>query len=522
MKKWAILGAMIVFAISVNAEVINISGKILKDGSTEGLAGARVALKKFYSVSGTDYAPPVCYTRADGTFNLSKNTGTLLPAISPAASGISVRSVGNGAGLLVKLTGRLAPVSIDILGADGRKIAARRFSGSSQGSYFLPMAHGVSTLRFIKISMNHESRIFKSIPGLGIACSMVSGKSPAGALGKRGASGTDSLVITKEGYRTVLQPIQSYTAADVSIPVKASQPWVPSASLEHQGGMVKILAKGKDFEMGQPCDTVRGVFLGMPTSDVEQPVHTVSFTHDFWLDTAEVNQGEFDSLMRKTYPSYTGAGWNSSNGMGKTVAVYSVLWGDCALFCNARSKCLGLPDTAYSYSKIVGHIGSLCTLKNVKVKLNANAYRLPTEAEWEYAARGGTATDFYWGKDLADVKTPADTEEIDENVVWSRTSFGLGRDTSAYGTHITGQLEPNKYGLYDMLGNVSEWCNDWYDLYKWGAAIDPVGPDSGYVRVQRGGNWGNNITSIRVTDREYAVPDYPYFFMGFRVAKQID
>jgi formylglycine-generating enzyme required for sulfatase activity len=278
--------------------------------------------------------------------------------------------------------------------------------------------------------------------------------------------------------------------------------------------------------MGQPIDTVLGISFSMPTTDVEQPVHTVSFTHDFWMDTVEAQQGEFDSLMKITYRDsihnykYKGNGWNSSNGMGHDVAVYSVLWGDAALFCNARSKAYGLSDTAYSYDKIVGKVGLLCTLINVKVNWNAKAYRLPTEAEWEYAARGGTTTDYYWGKNYNDYRTGS-TADVDSYAVWYKNSAGLGKEDSAYGAHPTGRKKPNKYGLYDMLGNVSEWCNDVYDYYPWGAAVDPIGSCEDYGRVQRGGNWGNNAVYLRVTSRDFSALDYPYFFMGFRTVKPI-
>jgi formylglycine-generating enzyme required for sulfatase activity len=524
MKKLAVFAAVALFSLSVNAELINFSGKIVKEGTTEGVAGARISLKKFFSVSHIAYSPVVFYSGTDGSFKMARNTGTLLPIIGPGMSGISLRSTGNGSGFHVQFTGSKSPVSIDIFRLDGRRIATRRLSASN-GSCFVPLAHSVSTQHLVRISMNHESRMFKSVPGIGIACSMVTGNaSDPGRLGKQTASISDSIVVIKEGFRTACKAVQTYDLSGITISLTPSQTWNPApGTLLHQGGMVKIMAKSHDFEMGQPCDTARGIYLGMPTTDYEQPVHTVSFTHDFWMDTVEVQQGIFDSLMRKTYPSFTGGGWSSSNGMGKSYAVYTVVWGDCALFCNARSKCEGLPDTAYSYSKIIGRVGNLCTLKNVKTNFSANAYRLPTEAEWEYAARGGTTTDYYWGKNQSDLKTGADTAEVGTYAVWYANSFGLGRDTTEYGAHVTGKLKPNKYGLYDMLGNVSEWCNDWYDDYKWGPVTDPTGPDSGEFRAEpRGGNWGNSLPYLRVTERSYTMPDYPYFFEGFRVVKQIN
>jgi formylglycine-generating enzyme required for sulfatase activity len=532
MKKWVIVGAMFLFSLSANAEIISISGKVFKEGTTEGLAGARISLKHFPSwftrvkegEDSTDhYNSVVCFSDANGNFHLNANTAVNVNPLISRDHGVIVRSWANGSGLMVKMSGSNTAVRIDLFRTDGRRIASKRFIGPNSGECFVPLAHSVSAIYLVKISVNKESRTFKTIPGMGIACSMISERTSATrSLDKHAASGQDSLVIIKEGYKTTFQAIQNHNVADISVPLKASQPWKPSVALEHQGGMVKILAKGHDFEMGQPNDTVRGIFYGnMFTTDFEQPVHTVSFTHDFWMDTVEVQQGEFDSLMKKTYSSYMGAGWNSSNGMGRTVAVYSVLWGDAALFCNARSKIQGLPDTAYSYTKIIGRIGNLCTLQNVTCNLSANAYRLPTEAEWEYAARGGTTTDYYWGKNLSDIHSAADTADFENYAVWYRNSYGLGRGPG-YGAHETGKLKPNTYGLYDMLGNVAEWCNDWYDLYNWGQQTDPTGPATGYIQVQRGGSWGNNLSYIRVTDREFRPPDYPYFFMGFRVVKQIN
>jgi formylglycine-generating enzyme required for sulfatase activity len=302
--------------------------------------------------------------------------------------------------------------------------------------------------------------------------------------------------------------------------------WLPSEPLEHSGSMVKIKAKGFDFEMGQPCDTVRGKTFDLPTTNSEQPVHKVSFTHDFWMDTVEVTQGEFDSLMKITYgPSgiYRGAPWSSTRGnIGHDVAAYDVLWGDAALFCNARSKCYGLPDTAYSYTNIIGRAGNLCSLKNVSVNMNADAFRLPTEAEWEYACRAGTTSDYYWGKDFMYYRTASSLADVDSHEVWYNNSFKFGKDSPSYGVHEVGKKKPNRYGLYDMTGNVSEWCNDLFDTYAAEAVTDPAGPAAGgAVRVMRGGNWGTDVTYLRSTERQFYAVDYPIYFMGFRVVRQV-
>ncbi|MBN2036700.1 MAG: SUMF1/EgtB/PvdO family nonheme iron enzyme [Chitinispirillaceae bacterium] len=349
--------------------------------------------------------------------------------------------------------------------------------------------------------------------------------------GAMSGSISDSLVVITRGFQTALQAVSGYDQTGITVVQTASHPWVPAQPLEYRGGMVKIMAKGHDFEMGQPCDTVRGSIMGFPTTDFEQPVHTVHFTYDFWMDTVEVTQGEYDSLMKNTYQgAYTRPTWNASNGLGAHWAAYSIEWGSAALFCNARSKHEGLPDTAYSYSGIAGDAGSLCTLQNVSTNLHANAYRLPTEAEWEYACRAGAVSDYFWGKDYEDYRSDPATADVDSHATWHDNSFGLGKDNVVhlgpgldslyYGAHEVGKKKPNAYGLYDMAGNVSEWCNDWADYYPWGSVTDPTGPApsdvSGYTRAQRGGNWSSDITYLRSTERQFEAADYKYFFCGFR------
>jgi formylglycine-generating enzyme required for sulfatase activity len=531
MRNWIIVGAIILAVQAANAGMVDISGKITKEGSGDAIAGAWVSLKSFppriEDLNGHDYYHAIrCLTDASGNFHLVGDTGkvvgvTVNPRLNPG-SRIVIRSAKGKAGLSVGISAQTRTAGIVIFGIDGRMIASKRFTGSSRGDLFIPLSRVASAIYFVKVSVDGQSRMFKTVPGTAFECAVgAEGARTASSLGKTAAV-SDTLVVVATGFKTINKAIQSYTST-VAIPATASNPWTPAGALEHDKGQVKILAKGHDFEMGQPCDTVRGIFFSMPTTDIEQPVHTVSFTHDFWMDTAEVQQGEYDSLMKLTYPGkYKGCGWNASNGMGREVAVYSVLWGDAALFCNARSKAFGLPDTAYSYDKIIGTLGNLCTLKNVKVNWAANAFRLPTEAEWEYAARGGTTGDYYWGKNYDDYRA-GEAADVGDYTVWYRNSAGLGKDNSDYGAHKTGRKKPNKYGLYDMLGNVSEWCNDWWEPYRAGPATDPQGAveDQYSVRVQRGGNWGNETVYLRVTSREFATTDYPYFFMGFRTAKQI-
>jgi formylglycine-generating enzyme len=271
-------------------------------------------------------------------------------------------------------------------------------------------------------------------------------------------------------------------------------------------GMVLIHADGQSFQMGSSAG-----------SEDEQPVHTVSFTHDFWMDSTEVTQSEYDSIMAASYADYASPSWHSPYGVGEEYPAYATNWGDAVLYCNARNRLDGL-DSVYTYSGIDGTPGNMCELENVLVDYTKNGYRLPTEAEWEFACRGGTDTDYYWGKEYDPYpSTAGDSTEIGDYAVWSENSWVFGADASEFGIHPASSKMPNAYGLYDMAGNIFEWCNDWYGDYTSASVTDPTGPDSGEWHRLRGGSWGNSAFYLRSSNRTFANPDYIYYFVGFRV-----
>ncbi|MBD3239039.1 MAG: SUMF1/EgtB/PvdO family nonheme iron enzyme [Chitinivibrionales bacterium] len=258
-------------------------------------------------------------------------------------------------------------------------------------------------------------------------------------------------------------------------------------TISSPAGMVLVPARDSVFEMGS---TLRLT---------ERPPHNVQFTYDFWVDSTEVTQASYDSLV----------GLNPSSAIGMQLPVENVTWFDAALYCNARSKRDGL-DTVYEYLGLTSGVpGDGSVLTGLTVHMDRFGYRLPTEAEWEYAAKGGLDGTFPWGNAVA-----ADT--IDK-YVWFF-------DNSGDQTHPVATKAPNPFNLYDIGGNVWEWCNDrWRDNYDGAMGVDP------YVALTivdtvlvRGGFYGSDWyaslspVEFRTTTRSSDYPGDRYASVGFR------
>jgi len=239
-----------------------------------------------------------------------------------------------------------------------------------------------------------------------------------------------------------------------------------------------------------PSDFVRvegGAFqMGSPSGgkDDEKPVRAVTVS-GFWMGKHPVTQGEWHQVM----------GNNISPLYGDGFPVEGVSWFDAVGYANRRSEMEGLTP-AYSIS---GDGASRVVAWNHA----ANGYRLPTEAEWEYAARGGNGSPGsfeYSGSNSAD------------EVAWHQNNSG-GK------MHEAGKLKPNGLDLYDMSGNVREWCWDLYGYYPSSAETNPEGAPSGAARVSRGGSYVNGAQEIRCTSRCYTVPSGRRF--GFRLVRSL-
>ena len=219
--------------------------------------------------------------------------------------------------------------------------------------------------------------------------------------------------------------------------------------------MVKV--EGGTFMMGATSE------MKNPNSN-EKPVHQVTLTNDYYMGKYEVTQALWQAVM----------GSNPSEYKGDNLPVETVSWNDC--------------------QKFISKLNSL----------TGRMFRLPTEAEWEYAARGGKESRGYQYSGSSNI---SDVAWYDEN--------------SGSKTHPVGTKQANELGIYDMTGNVWEWCSDWYSSYSSSSQTNPTGSDSGSARVSRGGGWNCNASYCRLSVRFYYTPDFRLDILGLRLALSV-
>lgn len=264
------------------------------------------------------------------------------------------------------------------------------------------------------------------------------------------------------------------------------------------GGLVKIPAG--TFQMG--CKKT-GVF--------GNNVHEVTITKPFYMGKYEVTQAEYE-----VYCSYGSSSPSSSYGDGDNYPAYYVSWYDALVYCNKRSRAEGLtPCYSIDDSTNPDEWGTVPTSSDstwnaVECDWNANGYRLPTEAEWEYAARAGDNT--------VDSLTYSGTSDVNK-----LGDYAWYKDNSNNTTHEVGTKKANAFGLYDMSGNVWEWCWNWntigYNTYLEGGS-DPTGPSWGIRRVNRGGSFDPDSDGCAVSSRDFDNPYRRIILLGFRVVRQ--
>ncbi len=247
-----------------------------------------------------------------------------------------------------------------------------------------------------------------------------------------------------------------------------------------------ILIQGGIFNMGSPTDEVE--------RSKDETLHQVTL-QSFYIGIREVTRGEYRHVMG-SIPQAAGQADDS-------LPVTDISWYEAVAFCNALSVQEGLIP-AYTISDS-GH--------TVAWNKKANGYRLPTEAEWEYACRAGTETPFSTGNNIT-----ADEANYYGTYPYNNGIGGRYRERPI----PAGSFAPNPWGLYDMHGNVWEWCWDWYGAYVQAPTANPTGPSSGTYRIYRGGGWNDFGRNLRSAYRAACPPENGTFNLGFRLARNAD
>ena len=256
--------------------------------------------------------------------------------------------------------------------------------------------------------------------------------------------------------------------------------------------------------------------MGSEHPDIDwnaSPLRQVTLTKGFWIGKYPVTQEEWIAVMEDNPSYYTEEnGYHPVDGESALKRpVEQVSWYDVLVFCNLLSTKNGL-SPAYQINgstnpddwgdKPLYAWDPSALWDSVQIVSGSNGYRLPTEAQWEYACRAGSTTEYYFGNNENDLY----------NYAWYS-------DNSNNQTHQVGKKLPNNWGLYDMHGNVWEWCWDWYDFYPTTAQTDPTGAPSGDDRVFRGGSWYNNDSNLLTGYRDYHIPSSQNDNRGFRVVR---
>jgi len=257
---------------------------------------------------------------------------------------------------------------------------------------------------------------------------------------------------------------------------------------------------------------VMGSSVSEPGHEPEENQIAVTLTHDFMIGTTEVTLGQFRACMGYEPKS------DRPNKCSDFCPVETVTWYEAAYFTNMLSQAAGLPDCyKCTWEKRKGVKALGC--ESPPDPYFCEGYRLPTSAEWEYAARAGVQAAYVSGGNLADI---GDINNCGDKIVLTNGTV-LGDYSWYCGNNYTNptevrQLAPNSWGLYDVQGNVWEWTNDWSWPYE-KDVIDPAGPTTGSVRIRRGGSFWSNADRMRLALHVELSPWIANYNIGFRVVR---
>jgi formylglycine-generating enzyme required for sulfatase activity len=429
--------------------------------------------------SGTVATPT--FNPAGGTYTSAQNV-----TISCATSGATIRYTTNGSDPTETSTQYSSPLSVSTT----TTIKARAFrngwtpSSVATATYTITPSVTVATPTF-----NPAGGTYSTTQNVALSCT-----TPSATI-RYTTNGNDPT----ESSTQYSSPISVSTTTTIKAKAFLSG-WTPSsiasATYTIGGGTPgqMVLVPGGTFTMGRTTGS---------GWESELPTHSVTL-NSFYMGKYEVTQSEWQAVMgtNPSLPSY---------GIGDNYPVYYVSWYAILKYCNLRSMAEGLtPVYTISGSTDPANWGAVPTSDNATWNAaisnwSANGYRLPTEAEWEYAARGATNTPDYLYSGSDDINA----------VAW------YDGNNTPWGSKPVGSKAPNGLGLYDMSGNIHEWCWDWFGSYSSGAQNNPTGPVSGSIRVGRGGSWGSSANYCRVAYRDSSSPNDSYSSIGFRLCRAV-
>lgn len=281
---------------------------------------------------------------------------------------------------------------------------------------------------------------------------------------------------------------------------------VPVEFTNTLGMKLRLIPPGEFVMGGTPAEVAEALEVGedpfyRDTVHSEAPQHDVQLSEPWFLGVHEVTQEEYEAVSGEN-PSYfsphRGGQYEVTDLDTRSFPVEQVSWNQSARFCNALSREEGLTEK-YAWQ------GEACTVRP------GSGYHLPTEAQWEFACRAGTVTRYWFA---------ATGEQL--------SSYGWHKANAAGRTHTVGQLRPNPFGLHDLYGNVSEWCQDGWQLayyagFEQQTAVDPTGPSSDFFfRVLRGGSFRYQLLANRSAKRSAGGPNLRLDYVGLRVALSVD
>ena len=289
------------------------------------------------------------------------------------------------------------------------------------------------------------------------------------------------------------------------------------AVAQQQNSVITVTAKGVSFKM---IRVQGGTFTmgatneqGSDAYDDEKPAHQVTLS-TYYIGETEVTQELWNAVMGSNPSVFAPKKQNASQ------CSYDAFVADAKRLNAKKPGAVKIPTRQEWDAAMVTTSGSLkCPVEQVNWddcqefirrlnQLTGRTFRLPTEAEWEYAARGGSKSRGYKYAGGNDINT----------VAWyDKNAYDKGVSSPDYGTHVVKTKSPNELGLYDMSGNVHEWCQDWYGDYSAGAQTNPKGPATASNRVYRGASWHCTARDCRVSDRYGGYPDGGYNNIGLRL-----